>query len=207
MAYTKKNTTKRNTKKETVNPVIPDAVEVDPDAVEVEEVVVEEKATKPAPAPVKEKKQFHSDDLILCRSVTAGKLCMIGSTSNIVYRWMNYGDEIEVEYRDLANAVRSHSDYIYAPRLIVEDDDFIDEFMELKKFYKEKFTIKELTDILKMNDNEMKNAIAILPKGAKEQLINIASTNIANGQLDSMKKIKELEKIFNVDFSLVAEIQ
>lgn len=200
MAYEKKNTTKKTTtKKAASNPVTSEPVEV-------KEVVAEEKPVKVEP-PVKEKKQFHADDLVICRSVTVGKLCMVGATSNMVYRWMNYGDEIEVEYRDLANAVRSHSSYIYTPYIIVEDDDFVNEFLELKKFYKEKFTIKELTDILDMSEGEMEDAISVLPKGAKEQFINIASTQIANGELDSVRKIKTLERILNVDFSMVAEIQ
>lgn len=204
MAYEKKNTTKKNTtKKATSKPVTPEPIEVEEEI--VEEPVIEEKSA--AAPPVKEKKQFRADDLVMCRSVTVGKLCMVGASSNMVYRWMNYGDEIEVEYRDLSNAVRSHSSYIYTPYIIIEDDDFIDEFLELKKFYKEKFTIKELTDILDMNESEMEDAIAVLPKGAKEQFINIASTQIANGELDSVRKIKTLERILNVDFSMVAGIQ
>ena len=53
----------------------------------------------------------------------------------------------------------------------------------------------------------MEDAINILPKGAKEQLINIASTKVANGELDSVRKIKSLERILDVDFSLVADFK
>lgn len=185
MAYTKKNTaTKRNTTPKT--------------EVETEEVVVKETA------PVKEKKKFHSDDPVLCRSVVVGKLCFEGTFSNTVYRWMNYGDRAEVLYKDLVNIVRTHSGYIFSPKFVIEDEDFIDEFPELKKFYAEKYTISELTDILYMSSDEMEHTIKALPKSALEQFINICSTKIAEGSLDSLKKIKDLERILNVDFSLVA---
>lgn len=200
MAYTRKTTDKKTTTK--TKPV-----EVE-EAMTVEEATqVEEKASVEEKAVVVEKKKFRADDTILCRSIAAGKLVMIGAATGMVYRWPDYGSEAEVEYKDLANAVRAHSGHVYEPYFIIEDEDFVDEFVELKKFYKEKFTIRELTDILLMNDNEMEDKISILPKGAREQLINIASTKISTGELDSVRKIKALERILGVDFSLVAEMQ
>lgn len=192
MAYTKK-TTKKTTEKKTSN-ITP---------VEVAELEVKEKEE------VCEKTRVKHDpsDLILCRSITPGRVSMEGINTKMVYRWMEYGDEIEVEYRDLASAVRSHSRFIFYPYFIIEDEDFIEEFTELKKFYNEKFTTKELADILLMNEGDMEDAINILPKGAKEQLVNIASTKVANGELDSVRKIKSLERILDVDFSLVADFK
>lgn len=211
MAYTKtkKNTTnKKNTiatkkastaskKQEVVEEIIPDEeVFADVEIDDVDDIPV----AKP------EKKVFHSDDMILCRSVAGGITCMEGRATNMVYVFKDYGDECEIEYKDLAAAVRAHSDFIYKPYFIVEDQDFIDQFSELKKFYTEKFTVNELTDIVSMSEDEMESAIEVLPAGAKEQFINIVSTMIANGQLDSIKKIKTLQRILDVDFSFVADI-
>lgn len=206
MAYNKKTTDKKTTTK--TKPVEVEEVMAVEEATQVEEdTPVEEKAPVKEKAVVVEKKKFRADDTILCRSIAAGKLVMIGAATGMAYRWPDYGSEAEVEYKDLASAVRAHSGHVYEPYFIIEDEDFINEFVELKKFYKEKFTIRELTDILLMNDNEMENKINILPKGAREQLINIASTKISTGELDSVRKIKTLERILGVDFSLVAEMQ
>lgn len=193
MAYTKKTTAKKTTTKKVTKPVEPEVVEEVLD----EEEVIEEKKVRAKHDP---------SDPILCRSITVGKLCMEGINTKMVYRWMGYGDEIEVEYRDLASAVRSHSQFIFAPYFIIEDDAFIDEFAELNKFYNEKFTVKELSEILAMSEGAMEDAISILPKGAKEQFVNIVSTKISSGELDSVRKIKALERILDVDFSLVAEM-
>lgn len=212
MAYTRKTTDKKTTTK--TKPVeveeamtVEEATQVEEKAPVEENTPVEEKAPVEEKVVVVEKKKFRADDTILCRSIAAGKLVMIGAATGMVYRWPDYGSEAEVEYKDLANAVRAHSGHVYEPYFIIEDEDFVDEFVELKKFYKEKFTIRELTDILLMNDNEMEDKINILPKGAREQLINIASTKISTGELDSVRKIKALERILGVDFSLVAEMQ
>lgn len=201
MAYTKKTTNKKTTTK--AKPVeveevmtVEETTQVEEDAPVAEKVVVPEKKMKHNPS-----------DGILCRSLTVGKLCIEGVNTRTVYRFMDYGAEVEIEYRDLASAVRGHLEYIFTPRFIIEDDLFINEFPELEKFYKEKFTLKELTDILYMNEKDMEDNISILPKGAKEQFINIVSTKISTGELDSVKKIKTLERILGVDFSLVAEIQ
>ena len=206
MAYTKKNTTKKSTTKKAST--APKKQEVVDEVISDEEIFsdVEIEDVDDVPVPKAEKKTFHADDMILCRAVAAGLTCMEGRTTNMVYIFRDYGDECEIEYRDLAAAVRAHSDFIYKPYFIVEDQDFVDQFSELKKFYTEKFTVKELTDIIGMSEDGMESAIEVLPKGAKEQLINIVSTKIANGELDSIRKIKTLQRLLDVDFSFVAEI-
>lgn len=201
MAYAKKTTTNKKTTNKNVAKVEPVETEV------INETILEEEPKIEKTPVTKERIKHDASDGILCRSVTVGKLCMEGSNTKMIYRFMAYGDELEVEYRDLVSAVRSHSQYLFTPYLIVEDESFVAEFPELDKFYHEKFTVKELSDILLMNESEMEDAISVLPKGAKEQFINIVSTEIANGNLDSVRKIKALERILGVDFSLVAEIQ
>lgn len=206
MAYAKKTTTNKKTATKRTAASKTKPVEVEEEIIETEEIV-EEAPQEKAVATIKEKVKHAPSDMILCRSVTVGKITMEGDVTKIIYRFMNYGDEVEIEYRDLASAVRRHSNFVYAPRFIVEDEDFIEEFLELKKFYNEKFTIGELTDILYMNESEMEDAISVLPKGAKEQFINLVYTSVADGTLDSVRKIKALERILDADFSMAADIK
>lgn len=83
----------------------------------------------------KEKKKFQQTDLIMCKSVVVGGLFLEGSKTKQIYQWNDYGDESEVEYRDLVAEVRSRSAYVFNPWFIVEDEDFIEEFPQLKQFY------------------------------------------------------------------------
>ena len=155
---------------------------------------------------VKPKRKFKQDDEILCRSVVIGGLWLEGIKSKNVYRWVEYGDQELVEYKDLVALVRSRSNYIFSPMFVIEDNDFINEFPQLKKFYDEQYTVKELNEVLKMPIKTMMATIKTLPEGAIASLKSIASTQIANGQLDSVKKIKALDDYFGTELNLLASL-
>ena len=165
---------------------------------ETQEIVTE------TPAP--KKKKFNADDPIMCRSVTVGGLWHVGIKSGNIYRWVAYGDENEVDYQDLVALVRQRSNYIYKPYIVVDDNDFIEEFPQLKQFYTEQYTVDDLKGVLKLRPNDMIATIDTLPKGAKETLKSIASTMISRGELDSVRTIKALDDYFGTELSLLASL-
>lgn len=172
---------------------------------EPEVEVIETKAVEPKV--VEKKKKFEPNDPILCRSVCQGVLFMEGQSTKIMYRFDDYGSEVGIEYRDLVSEVRSNnSSYIYNPMIIVADEDFIDEFPALKKFYEKHYSVTDLKGILNLSPEDMVAEIKSLPSGAAEQLRLIASAMISNGTLDSMKKIKALEDCYGVDMSIIANV-
>lgn len=195
MAQTRKKTTTA------AKPTAPVADEQPTIAVEikkVEEPVVEKKS---------EVKKFEPSDPITCRSVCQGILNMEGKSTGTMYRFDGYGDEIDIEYRDLLSEARNaRSAYIYNPMLIVEDKDFINSVPALKKFYDNYADVTNLRGILGKPVQQMIEAIQELPQGAKDQIKILASTLISNGELDSMSRIKALEDYFGIQMSLVAEI-
>ena len=157
--------------------------------------------TKPA------RKKYDKNSLIPCRSITAGALYLDGVKSKIPYLWVNYGDVTDVEYQDLAVMVRSKGNsYIYGPLFVIEDDDFIDEFPMLRKFYDEQYTVRDLENVLRLPVDDMRRTIIDLPNGAKESLKNIASTQVVQGVLDSVKKIKVLDELFGTELNLLATV-
>lgn len=168
---------------------------------EVNEETVEEKVVS---TPVK--KKFDPEDGVLCRSITVGGLCMTGVKSGLFYRWTEYGDETEVEYRDLAAIVRTKSPYVFNPQFVIDDEDFIAEFPQLQKFYEDSYTVNDLESILGLPVQDMVTNINSLPTGAKETIKNIASSQIADGRLDSVRKIKALDEIFGTELSLLASL-
>lgn len=154
----------------------------------------------------KNKKTFDPEDGILCRSVTVGGLWLDGVKSKNVYRWVSYGDETEVEYRDLVSMVRSKSKYIFAPFFVIDDEDFIDEFRELKKFYSEQYTVEDLKGVLDLRESDMIATIKTLPSTAQNTLKSMASTMIANGELDSLRKIRALDEYFGTELNLLSSL-
>jgi hypothetical protein len=155
--------------------------------------------------PVVKKREFKETDGILCRSVTPGGLYMIGKKTGMLYEWNAYGHEYEVEYRDLVIAVRTRSDFVFGPLFIIEDQDFIDEFPIVQKFYDESYTDSDLKDIIKLPVDEMKKAIDALPPRAKENFKSIASTAVDNGTLDSIEKIRVIDEQFGLNLKVLTK--
>ena len=173
------------------------------DAVEEEiKNEIKPEATKPAKA----KKVFDQSEGVLCRSVVEGSLYMQGAKTQMLYSWTEYGDVSEVEYRDLAAAVRSKSKFVYNPWFIVDDEDFLAEFPQLKKFYDESHTVRDLKRILSLPVNDMITEIKKLPAGAFESLKSIAAKQVSDGVIDSVSKIRALDNLFGTDLNLIGEL-
>ena len=171
-------------------------------AVKTEEVNEEVKQTTAKSV----KREFNPNDGILCRSVTHGQLYVDGIKTGMKYIFSDYDDESDIEYRDLVALVRARDKAVYKPRFIIMDEDFIEEYPTLKKFYDEHFATTNIKEILEMPEYEMKEAISKLPKGAVDTLKSIAVNKIVSGEIDSIRKIKALDEAFNTDLSLLSEL-
>ena len=170
-----------------------------------EKVIAKDTAVKAVPK--KEKRVFKQDDGIVCRSVTQGGLFMEGPKTHMHYEWVQYGDITEVEYSDLAALVRVKSTYVFGPWFMIDDEDFIEEFPQLKKFYTENYTLSDLETILSYPTDRMMDEVRSLPKTAAESLKVMSASAINNGTLDSVAKIKALDDFFGTNLSLLAEFK
>ena len=154
-----------------------------------------------------EKKVFKDSDGIPCRSITQGALYMEGAKTHMLYEWVEYGDITMVEYADLAAAVRKKSWFMFSPAFIVDDEDFISQNVQLKKFYEENYSVHDLERILHLPIDKMKEEITALPKSAVESLKSLAASSITEGELDSVKKIKVLDELLDTNLSILAEFE
>lgn len=166
---------------------------------EIEEEIVEE------PIIIKEKKTFTDSDYVLCRSVWSGGLNVL-SPSGILYEFKDYGAECDINYRDLVDLIRRGSDHIFLPRFVILDEDFLENFPTVQKAYGEMYTKEDLVEILELPIPAMKREIEKLPKATKDSMRNLVATQIANGKLDSIAKVRELTTIFNSDFNLLSDL-
>lgn len=186
MPYTKKTTTAPKK----------DAINKETDT----KVTNESKTTN---TPVVEERIFNPEDTIPCRSIVSGGLYIEGSRSHILYSWADCGDVEDVEYRDLIYLVRTRANAnIYSPRIIIEDEDFINQNKSVKDFYDSMYDTSDLNQILLLPISQMKAEIANLPIGAKESIKGIAATMIDSHVLDSVQKIKALDEIFGTNMLL-----
>jgi hypothetical protein len=187
----KRNTRKMQTKTDETN-VVSETNNVE----QAEETVIAKKAER----------KFESTDGIPCRSITVGKLLMEGIKSKILYRWADAGDVTEVEYQDLVAAIRSGESFITKPFIIIDDEDFIAKYPQVQKIYESMYSITDLRDVLKLSPKQMEKAILAMPEGAKNSIKHLASGMISNGSLDSVKKIKILDDIFDTKLMLMTEL-
>jgi len=184
--------TNRNTRRK---PIADDAMA---DTVQAEApVTTEHEVTKP--------KKFENEDVVPCRSITAGVLVMTGARSGNVYRWYGIDDVLEVEYRDLIAEVRSRSSYITEPFFVVDDADFVTQNPLLKEIYENLYSIKDLASIFRLDPRSMTDTINKLPKGAKETVKSLAATYIQEHRIDSLRTIQTLSNIFNCNFEYLTD--
>ena len=191
-------------KKTTTKPV----AEVENEEVTEVETTVEtvvEEVVKPAPVAVKVKKEFTDSDYILCRSVWSGGL-NVDSQSGNLYRFNDYGSECEINYRDLVTMIRRGSDHVFLPRFVILDEDFLKEFPTVQRVYGTMYTKEDLVEVLDLPITHMKREIEKLPKATKDVMRNLVATQIANGKLDSISKVRALTEIFGSDFNLLSDL-
>ena len=169
-------------------------------------VATEEVKSKEEDKIVPKKKEFSQSDGVLCVSITQGLLNVEGSKTGMIYRFSDYGDETEIEYRDLVGMIRTKDKAVYEPRFVVADDDFIAEYPALKKFYDDEFSIQNIKEILELPENKMIEEIKKLPSGALNSLKSIAAEQVYSGEIDSVRKIKALDSVFGTDLNLIGEL-
>lgn len=172
------------------------------------ENVVENNVTEeviPVPVITKEKKVFTDSDYILCRSVWSGGLNIVSQSGNL-YEFKDYGAECEINYRDLVTLIRRGSDHVFLPRFVILDEDFLKDFPTVQRVYGTMYTMNDLVEILELPIAHMKSEIAKLPKATKDSMRNLIATQIANGKLDSISKVRALTEIFNSDFNLLSDL-
>lgn len=162
----------------------------------------EKVTSRPAP----EKKKFGQEDLITCKSVITGGLYMEGQKSKQLYVFGDYGGETEIEYRDLVAEVRLNSSFVFEPRFIIEDEDFIEGFPQLKQFYAKYLSAQDIRNILELPTNQMLKRMQELPSSSLDSLRNTAATMVATGAIDSVSKIKALDEFFETDMEFLSSL-
>lgn len=198
-------TTKKTITKTTAKPKTAVAKEVKDTTTTTVTTIEETNNVEETPVVIKEKKVFTDSDYILCRSVTSGGLNIVSQSGNL-YEFNDYGAECEINYRDLVTLIRRGSDHIFLPRFVILDEDFLEDFPTVKRTYGEMYTMKDLEDILTLPVSQMEREIIKMPDSVKDSMRNLIATQIGNGKLDSIAKVRKLSELFNSDFNLLSDL-
>ena len=148
------------------------------------------------------KKKYEPDTEIVCTSCTAGELLMLGRKTRRLYVWSNYGDQTPVEYQDIkaAQYIPGYQ-HIYSPLFIIEDDEFLSlpENKKIADVYANILKAEDIDKLFSLDNISFEKTVSKLPKGIRNSLKSIAAQKIQDGTLDSITKIKTLDKILKTD--------
>lgn len=167
-----------------------------------DEQLFEEPIPKKEAAPKKFVPEFNDTDKIPCVSITVGGLYMEGDKSKELYSWLNMGDVVEVEYRDLVSAIRSNSPYIFEPLFVIQDDNFLAKFDNVQARYGQLYTPMDIERVLAMPAPQLSQALRKMPVGAQNALKDTAVRKIDSGELDSVQRIKAIDSFFGTELVL-----
>ena len=158
-------------------------------SVPVKEVKVE-KVVK-----VVEPRKFQPDDAIMCRSVTAGELIMIGR-SGTYYSWADAGVAIPVRYDDIIQLKFGRSSQLYFPRFVIEDEDLLADprFDDIRTMY-DKIYSADIEEILNLPNDQFVEVLTKAPTGLKNALKVTVATRFEEGTFDSLQKVQAVEQI------------
>lgn len=195
MATRQINRTKVTEKKTASKPIKDNAIKTVSDVVQEQ---TEQETVKEAKV-----KKFNPEDKILCQSVSAGITHVKGQKTGEIYTFESEGATEYIEYRDLVAAIRTNSNIIFRPFILVKDKDFIEEQDKLKKYYDSLYTIEDYNEFFRLPAYRMKDILDQLPDGIKNTIKSMAVTKIANGSLDSVARIKALDEYFGTQLSML----
>lgn len=147
-----------------------------------------------------EPRKFNPDDIIVCRSVTYGELLGDGRKTKMLYSWAGYGDEVGVEYQDLMSWKSTKSQYLYAPHFVIEDEELLalEQWKDVKEIH-DKIKQLDCDNLFDLPVDKFERAMENVPKTYHVTIRNMANAKILNGELDSLAKIKVIDKNFGTD--------
>ena len=96
--------------------------------------------------------------------------------------------------------MNKRSDFIYSPSILIQDEDFINEFPYLKEFYQNMIAPEDIVHLVETGTaKDLEKALKTLPRGLTDTIKGIVATMIQDGRLDSMKKIRIIDEVFGTE--------
>lgn len=155
----------------------------------------ETKTTKP-----KAPKKFKPDDLIECRSVTAGELILVGPKTKLQYTWADFGDCTMVEYQDLQALQSLKSNFLVKPRFIIQNDDLVEQWSNMLKTIYDKIYDESIDDLFELPIERFKLALTNFPDGMKDSVKTVAINKIKSEELYDIRKVRAIDEVLGTDF-------
>lgn len=174
-------------------------------AQETAQEIVAEPVTIAPVVEVKQPKKYEPNDLIPCRSMYAGCLLFTGDKSKITYEFSNIGDFRYIEYQDLLAAMLVQKKSLFAPYIIIDDEELLDSphWKQVKAIYDGMYTEKDLINLINLPTSQFSEEYRKIPRGFQKTIATMISGMIADGTFDSMNKIRIIDEVCGTDLAVL----
>ena len=170
------------------------------------------KTTKQIQAPVQEEdittkakpiipKDVDPSQYITVRNGFQGKLIYVSKKTGETFEWDGFGEEQEMELRELRAAKNSYNKAFYVNNWFMfnNEDDWVVDYLGVRPYYKNAISIDDFDDIFNLPADELKKKISRLSEGQKKSVEFRARGLIREQKIDSLKVISALEDALGVE--------
>lgn len=173
-----------NTKKATTQPKL-----------QAEEIVTEPARENAKPMKAKD---IDPTQYVVVRNGFHGRLVYDSQRTGEHFVWNAFGDEQEMELRELRNAKNSYKKY-FENNWFMFDEDWIIEYLGVKAYYRNAIGIDQFDDIFRLPPDALRQKISKLSSGQKKSVAYRAKELIASDTIDSISVVKVLEETLGVE--------
>lgn len=151
------------------------------------------------------------DTLITVRNNVYGKLVYVDTKTGDKTIWSNYGDEQDITIGELRWMKRTQIKFFKEHWILFikfteneyknNDINEVYKNLQVNKYYDKITSINYISKLLNSTVDKLKKELPKLNSTDRQSLIVCANNLIKNGELDSLKKIKTIEKLLDCELS------
>lgn len=145
-------------------------------------------------------KDIDQNQYIPVRNGFHGILVYTSPRTGETFIWDNFGDEQEIELRELKN-VKNSGKAFYQNNWFMFDDEYqwVIDYLGLRQFYKNAIGVDNFDDIFDLPPAELKERLSGMTDGQKTSVMYRASELIRDGGIDSRKTIQAIEDALGIE--------
>lgn len=136
---------------------------------------------------------------VACTNLTNGTLIYI-SKKQMGYQvvWNNPNDVEYIELGELVSMRNSQRAFFEKSWIGIDDPEII-KFLKVEQYYKNIVALDDARNFFDLSNEEIEEKLSKMSDGYKENLKNKAIDMIKNDEIDSIKKVKFLKQIFEIN--------
>lgn len=160
----------------------------------VSEPIVEVKSEPIVP------KQIDIDDYVTVCNGHHGHLIYKSKRTGETFVWEEYGDEQEIQIRELKDAKNSNKKFFVNNWFVFkEEDQWIIDYLGMRNFYRNSIGLGRFDELFSKTPDEIIAEIANMSKGQKDAVSHRARQLVIDGEIDSRKCIAALEESLGIE--------